>query len=507
MKELRPSDLAYRVILMICSAFIFLSLPLLSTSVQGRSDLADPLIFLGNEQLAPIIYQERGITKGIVVDISRAISEKTGRPIEVHAMNWEEAQRQVLSGEADALLQINPNPDRKTNFDFSEEILASEFSLFIRNGNMHIRTMDDLTDRAVGVEPGGYPHILVQNDESIKIEIITDWTSGFQMVANGEIDAILVDRWIGEYQLAQSSSRDITVVNEPVEISSSRIAVRKGDWELLDMINSGLQSIKHDGTMNDILAAWQGQRVIYLTEDRLKSVVLYGFMGLLGVILLVLLFAVFKLRKLSRKLERDVELRTKELHETNQRLQQANVELETLSMVDPLTEIANRRYFNESLQDAWGICTREKLYLTLIMLDIDHFKHFNDTYGHLVGDDALKHVADVIRNYVRRSGDLVARYGGEEFIIMLMDATEDDAAQIAENIRHSVERTDIQTDGHTAHLTVSVGIAAVLPDPRQRSENLINAADQAMYLAKESGRNRVVRAGGYHSSMGLTGQP
>ncbi|MDD2579520.1 MAG: GGDEF domain-containing protein [Eubacteriales bacterium] len=379
MKELRPSDLAYRVILMICSAFIFLSLPLLSTSVQGRSDLADPLIFLGNEQLAPIIYQERGITKGIVVDISRAISEKTGRPIEVHAMNWEEAQRQVLSGEADALLQINPNPDRKTNFDFSEEILASEFSLFIRNGNMHIRTMDDLTDRAVGVEPGGYPHILVQNDESIKIEIITDWTSGFQMVANGEIDAILVDRWIGEYQLAQSSSQDITVVNEPVEISSSRIAVRKGDWELLDMINSGLQSIK--------------------------------------------------------------------------------------------------------------------------------FKHFNDTYGHLVGDDALKHVADVIRNYVRRSGDLVARYGGEEFIIMLMDATEDDAAQIAENIRHSVERTDIQTDGHTAHLTVSVGIAAVLPDPRQRSENLINAADQAMYLAKESGRNRVIRAGGYHSSMGLTGQP
>lgn len=124
---------------------------------------------------------------------------------------------------------------------------------------------------------------------------------------------------------------------------------------------------------------------------------------------------------------------------------------------------------------------------------IDKFKVFNDTYGHLAGDQCLKSVAEVIKSVVKRKGDLVARFGGEEFIVMLSNTTEEGTAIIAENMRMKTESLGIKNQQVDSVITISLGVAATIPNDGMCPDDLINGADRALYQGKEDGRNKVVR--------------
>lgn len=451
------------------------------------------LVFMGNKSIAPIIFEENGITKGIAVDIAKELGKKIGYRIEVKATEWEEAQNKVLSGEADALLQINSSAEREKLYDFSNELLRSDFSIFKEYGNTAIYTVSDLKDKKVGVESGGYPYYLLMKYDGINIVTISDWNAGFQMIKSGELDAIVADRWIGKYKLAESKVKGIQVLEKPIETEYSRIAIKKGNEELLNLINTGLEELNDDGTTADILSDWQGKKVVYFTEEGIKKAILYATIIILFLISLLSLYGVRRFKELNKKLELDVMERTQELNDANDKLKRANEELEKISMIDPLTSIFNRRYFNSFFQKVWGCSKRESLPLSLIMIDIDNFKMYNDTYGHLAGDQCLKSVADVIKNTLKRSGDLVARFGGEEFVVLLSNTTEDGAMVVAEEIRAKTENLCIKNEGLATVITVSLGVASVVPDESIHPENVINAADQALYQAKKDGRNRVVR--------------
>jgi diguanylate cyclase (GGDEF)-like protein len=246
--------------------------------------------------------------------------------------------------------------------------------------------------------------------------------------------------------------------------------------------------------MTDILDDWQGKRVIYFTEESIRSIFLYTTIVILILVLLVTLYLVNKFRKLNKKLELDVIERTQELYEINELLRKANADLERISTVDGLTNISNRRYFDIVLQKAWRMGMRERQPLALIMIDIDNFKMFNDTYGHLAGDQCLKSVADVIKKVAKRSGDFVARFGGEEFVALLPNTTEDGASIVAEEIRVKIENLGIKQEKIATVVTVSLGVAVTIPDKNTHPDNLINAADQALYQAKKDGRNTIVRS-------------
>lgn len=172
-------------------------------------------------------------------------------------------------------------------------------------------------------------------------------------------------------------------------------------------------------------------------------------------------------------------------------LQKANQELSKLASSDSLTKLANRRIFDETLQKEWRRMQREKKPLSLIMCDIDHFKHYNDHYGHQAGDLCLQMVAEVLRDSINRPGDLAARYGGEEFAVVLPDTEIKGAEVIAERMLLEIRRRKI-THAKTSpleYVTISVGIATTIPDPIALSEELLLAADQALYDAKNKGRN------------------
>jgi diguanylate cyclase (GGDEF)-like protein/PAS domain S-box-containing protein len=175
-------------------------------------------------------------------------------------------------------------------------------------------------------------------------------------------------------------------------------------------------------------------------------------------------------------------------------LKTANLELERLAATDALTQVANRRFFDFTLNKEWKRLRRERQPLSLIMCDVDFFKLYNDEYGHQAGDRCLSAVARVIQANIRRPGDLAARYGGEEFAAVLPNTHARGAEYVAQCIRRGVEALEIfHAKSHiSSFVTLSLGVCTLIPDPSNSPELLIEAADQALYHAKESGRNRVV---------------
>jgi len=188
---------------------------------------------------------------------------------------------------------------------------------------------------------------------------------------------------------------------------------------------------------------------------------------------------------------RRARLREEELvrlvRERTEQLEEANRRLEELSFIDGLTEIANRRQFEQILDLEWRRGVRSGAPLSLILADIDNFKLFNDTHGHQAGDRCLRDVATLLDSIVGRAGDQVARYGGEEFAALLPETDAQGAASIAERMRQAVE--GLETEG--GRVTVSFGVASVVASDRLTPNSLVAAADAALYDAKRAGRNAV----------------
>jgi diguanylate cyclase (GGDEF)-like protein len=203
------------------------------------------------------------------------------------------------------------------------------------------------------------------------------------------------------------------------------------------------------------------------------------------------------------KLKREVDLRKTreaELLETNQILEEFVARLKQASDTDGLTLVANRRCFDENLIKEYqrikrmNFQTESKYTLSLILLDVDHFKKYNDNYGHVEGDYCLQRVARTLTEELNRPGDLVARYGGEEFVVLLPNTTLEEASMVAERLRKAVEDMQIRHafSSTSPYVTISLGVASLIPDDNVTLNLFVDSADKAMYQAKTTGRNRVV---------------
>jgi len=210
-----------------------------------------------------------------------------------------------------------------------------------------------------------------------------------------------------------------------------------------------------------------------------------------AIFLLVVALAAYtiRIRRLlgrERELSSLVSLRTRELALANEQLLE-------LSLVDSLTGIANRRHFDGFLEREWRRAIREHAFLSILFVDIDYFKPFNDTYGHPDGDECLRKISNVLARTAKRPSDLVARYGGEEFAIVLYGADPNHARRIADEVRLDVASLRIPHKESVAgpYVSISVGVATTIPTLDAQPEQLLGVADQQLYDAKNNGRNQV----------------
>ncbi len=201
-------------------------------------------------------------------------------------------------------------------------------------------------------------------------------------------------------------------------------------------------------------------------------------------------------RAYLNQVQRDEAYRS--LHEAQQQLMQLNGELQRLTKVDGLTGLSNRRYLDDYLVTEWRRAVRAQAPLSVLMMDVDYFKPYNDTYGHLAGDEVLKKVALAVRNSLARPGDLAARFGGEEFMAVLPNTTAVGSRHVAERVRSAIAELRIPHSASSAaeYITVSIGVGSAMPKREGPMTDMLEAADTALYQAKKAGRNRVAGSGG-----------
>jgi diguanylate cyclase (GGDEF)-like protein len=246
--------------------------------------------------------------------------------------------------------------------------------------------------------------------------------------------------------------------------------------------------IDHIHTIIAELRSYEIQRAQYQREELIDSY--HATQIKLGIILilisggvLLILYIVFK------SIQKD----QSDLESVSKKLQIANKKLENASYTDSLTNLYNRRYFNIVLDREIKRAKRATSEITFMMLDVDFFKQYNDTYGHIEGDKALIYVAKNLRSVLQRPGDFVFRLGGEEFGVFLTDTGAQDAQALAGKICHSLEELKIPHAGNkaSAYLTISIGAVSCVADETLDGEEIIKQADKKLYEAKENGRNRV----------------
>lgn len=215
----------------------------------------------------------------------------------------------------------------------------------------------------------------------------------------------------------------------------------------------------------------------------------HWFLAVFGVFALLVVVTGYILRINQR-----LKLSQLQLLELTRKLEDSNKILEQLSYRDGLTGVANRRHFDEILGREWLRAERAQKYLSLLMIDIDLFKKYNDHFGHLEGDQCLRRVANALGSSIRRPSDLVARYGGEEFSIILPETDIAGAEVVAEKLRRAIEQLHLgcRDQDPLPHITISVGVASMTPTRGSDPRALIEAADGALYRAKQAGRNRVM---------------
>ncbi|MBL4796822.1 MAG: GGDEF domain-containing protein [Oleispira sp.] len=208
-------------------------------------------------------------------------------------------------------------------------------------------------------------------------------------------------------------------------------------------------------------------------------------------------------RMLEVQLKANQELDNK-VRERTEELEIMNGQLQTASITDSLTQVKNRHYFDKKLPAEYRRAYREKSWISLLILDIDNFKHFNDNHGHQAGDEILKVVAAAIEDIVKRPSDAVSRYGGEEFTVLLPNTPKEGAYQVAERIRNHIQDILFEWQGETLTATISIGLASCIPPYYEGEATLLKQADDFLYVAKDHGRNQVVYEGNDPTSASNT---
>ncbi len=436
-------------------------------------------IRIDNGAEAPYEYvTESGAYEGIVAGFYHLISKKLNIPIK-----WKISVPSVLGPrkmeqqQCDLISAVVSDSDMEQhNLSLTSPYIEYPLVIATDDRALFVDSLDNISDKRVGIEKSAsFYNLLESRYPNIDFEPVQTLHQGLLDVQKGELFGVIDAAPKVGFHIQAQQLLDLKISGEIPYKVAFRAAIPKDNPMLFRIMEKAIHSLTQE-EKRQVFHSWI--RINYQKE------IDYILLAKLGVGLL-LIGGFFVHRHLC------VTRYNRNLSALNSELQQANKKLEAISFIDGLTRIPNRRRFDTILAKEWQRCERNQHWLSIIMMDIDYFKRYNDRYGHLAGDECLKRVAQSLNRVPGRTSDFVARYGGEEFAVILPDTDEQGAREIAENILVAIRNLNIPHEDSTVRdcVTVSLGICAVIPTRLMTSKDLVNCADQALYLAKKGGRD------------------
>jgi diguanylate cyclase (GGDEF)-like protein len=428
----------------------------------------------------PFHFQNKnGRPDGMIIDFWRLWSEKTGTIIEFQAASWTETLRLVGDGAVDAHAGLFFSDERAEYLEYGGALTKTETHYFYDKNLPPIEDLKALAAYKVGVLDGDFVESFLR--ERLPAGAVVEFQSYeaiMKALSDGKLQVFAADTPTGITHLQRSDLGFAYTYPAGKALYQNKwlVAAAKGNTQLIKVIDDGMALIT-ETERREISRKWidLGARGYAVSQKEIAGLVLI----FVGVVLGGALIWNYALRR--RILGRTVELEA------------VNKKLESLSYSDGLTQLANRRHFDDALKSECQRARRSKTPLSVIMMDVDFFKLFNDHYGHAAGDECLKIVAKALSNCLARETDLVARFGGEEFVCLLPNTNGKGARRIAEQFLNAVQAAQIPHEYSAVAdiVTISIGCLSVENDDDWRPDQLIEGADKLMYQSKQGGRNRI----------------
>jgi diguanylate cyclase (GGDEF)-like protein len=425
--------------------------------------------------------------QGIVFDVLREVEKITELSFEVSnapGAEWHDLLKNLENGNIPMVSELIRSKDRKGRFIWPETSLIQDKHALISRLEYPDISINEVLRAKVGLaEETAHANtfrILFPNHSNV-----VEFKS-----TNDALEALK----LGNIDLLMASNNTILAMLHYMELPGFKVNIlfdipyesyfgfNKNERILSSIVDKALKRVD----IKKIAEQWKQKNYDYrikFAELQFRWLIGASVLFFLVIILLLLLYK--RIHGEEKRLEILVQKRTAKLDELLKIM-------EEMSLTDQLTNLPNRRSFNMRLNMEWRVAIREKHYISFMMLDIDHFKIYNDKYGHQQGDEVLRMVAKTIEHTLKRPSDFVARWGGEEFAILLPNTDLDGALNIAEAIRVNIGKENLLlTDGTVTKVTVSIGVNALIPERGGSLENFIYIADKELYRAKEMGRNKI----------------
>lgn len=428
------------------------------------------------------VMDSDGNFSGIAADLVEIVSERLAIPfVIIPTVDWAETLEASRAGKCHLIPFLNQTAAREEWLIFTEPIFVDPNVFVTREEHPFISNPAELVDKTIVLPYGTSIEEWIRRDyPNLNVVNTDDEITAFHMVERGEADMTLRSLMVAAYTIRSEGLFNLKVSGEiPAYTNNLRMGVLKDEVFLRDILSKAILTITPQEREEII------NRHVYI---RMETPVNYTLIAGVGATVALLFLGVFSLLLYRERRSLAIKLveRTKELAESEERYK-------NLSIHDSLTGLYNRRRFDKVLVEEWNRAMRHKHPLSVIMLDLDSFKAYNDTYGHIMGDDCLILVAKALEKALKRSTDFIARYGGEEFCIILPETGAEEAVKTANLIKEVINDLHIDHKASSVcnFVTISAGVATAYPEKHSSPKSILELADQALYKAKENGRNQV----------------
>ncbi len=415
----------------------------------------------------PLEMIKDGKHVGVSAEYFKLLQKNISVPIElVKTKTWLQSLEYAKKRKCDILSLAMSTDNRKKYMNFTKPYLSTPLVIVTKLDKIFITDINSIKSQKLGITKGyAFAEVLRKKYPNINLVEVNSIQQGLQMVYEGKLYGFIDTLFSAGYELQKSYFGALKIAGKFDKKWELGIAVRNDEPELLSIFNKAIDKIS-EGQKQGILNQW-----ISIKYEKGFDYKILGYIGIF--FLFVLIFYFYK---------------EKTLKKYNDILESKNRELEIIASTDMLTGTRSRRSFFDIAGQYILAAKREKNHLSFLMLDIDHFKKINDTYGHSVGDEVLKHFANIVSENLRKS-DIFGRIGGEEFGVILNDTDKGIAQMVAQKIRIGVKNSYFEIENKKINITLSVGISTL--DKDDTLDVLFEKADEALYESKQNGRDQV----------------